>query len=127
MLPTEQFSGDAVPQVPWQPQAWSKSAQQLVQEAQKTLFDNNGAIDASLNGTDDSDTMSGAGLSPTNDGEMIIDASTPGDSPGGSGGTGGRASQWHSMLNDLRDPLPRAERTPSRPWSPMAESPNPPA
>jgi hypothetical protein len=100
MLPTEQFSGDALPQTPWQPPCWSKSSQQLISEAQKTLWDNDTAVtQGTLAGP--GDAFSGATSAGENESEQGIDPSRPPDG-------GGRAKTWKANIKELYATSPLA-------------------
>jgi hypothetical protein len=119
VLPTEQFSGDALPQTPWQPQCWSKGAEQLTQEAQTAIWENDTAITHGALGTP-GDAFSGTQSAGANESEQGIDPSRPPDG-------GGRAKTWRSNIKALYATEPLAGTTKPLSWSPAAESPNPPA
>lgn len=100
MLPTETYSGDALPQTPWQPPCWSKSSQQLIADAQRDLWANNGDLtDQTLNGP--GDAFSGAQSAGENESEMGIDPSAPPDG-------GGRAKTWKANIKELYASSPLA-------------------
>jgi hypothetical protein len=123
MLPTEMYSGDAVPQVPWQPQVWSKGPDQLVAEAQSVMWGEFSDVQSGLESSS-SDAMSG-NQSASNEGEQVINGSTPGDSPSG-GTSASRGAYWKEMLLDMRDTDPVTPASRRLPWSAEPESPNPP-
>lgn len=109
MLPTEQFSGDATQGPPWTPQVWRDGPDSLVKQAQLALFQDRAEVEVDALGTSSgSVAMSGPETNPENESEMLIDVSTPGDSPShGEGGTT-RAGIWNNAMNDLRRDEPLA-------------------
>ena len=108
MLPSEQFSGDAVPAVPWTPAVWAQGPDALVAQAQSQLWQDHTEIASGvLDGGDRA--MSGSETAPQNESDQMIDGSTPGDSPSGTPGRqGGRAAQWQTNLAYLRRDEPLA-------------------
>lgn len=102
MLPTEQFSGDATPAVPWKPQVWRDGPDSLVKQAQIALFQDRADVEVGiLTGTDSAIAGSTAGVQ--NESDQVIDGTTPGDAPSGS-----RKAGWNQMLQDLRRTEPLA-------------------
>lgn len=106
MLPTETYSGDAVPQTPWTPLVWQQGPDRLVADAQAELWQDSHEIETGILGGTQS-AMAGSTPGVRNEGEQVIDGSTPGDSPSGGGGSG-RADHWNSVMRDLRKTEPLA-------------------
>jgi hypothetical protein len=114
MLPTEQYSGDAVPQTPWTPAVWQQGPDGLIAEARQCLWADQTDVTSALDGGDRA--MGGSNAAPQNESDQLIDGSTPGDSPSGGHGTGsgkptGRASHWNAMMREMRDTEPLAAWT----------------
>jgi hypothetical protein len=108
MLPTEMFSGDAVPQKPWTPNVWTTGPDVLVAQAQQALFQNWGDVTSGALGTTDR-AMAGTTPGVENESDQLINGSTPGDAPSGSAGRrGGRSAQWQENLAYLRRDEPLA-------------------
>jgi hypothetical protein len=110
MLPTEQFSGDATEdKSPWTPQVWRDGPDLLVAQARQSLFQDRAEVEqGALGASESSVAMSGPVTNPENESDMIIDGSTPGDSPShGEGGTT-RAGIWNGAMQDLRRTEPLA-------------------
>lgn len=91
MLPTEQFSGDAVPQVPWTPPVWQEGPDALVAQARLDLFQYRADVEVKALGDPDM-AMAGGQTSPTNESERIIDGSTRRP----------LKNHWDRALTDLR-------------------------
>ena len=112
MLPDQQFDGvpSGNPLPPWTPPVWSRGPDGLVADAQGALWGDQSEISQkALNGADSA--ISGASTGVQNESDVVIDGTTPGDSPSGPGGQGrasqGRASQWKTNLGYLYDTEPR--------------------
>jgi hypothetical protein len=123
MLPTEMYSGDAVPQVPWKPQVWLKGPDQLVAEARAVLWGHHSNLNATLGGGNPA-AMAGdvpQPDDPDNDEELI-------NSGGGRDSAGGasRAGMWQQGLAELHQDDGPGVKASSPPWSANVDSPNPP-
>lgn len=101
MLPTEQFSGDAVPQVPWTPEGWHKSPDQMQREAQLQIFQERAEIEQNALGSQSPPMggMSGEVGSDMNEQEELLDTSVD---------RSDRGAEWRRNLADMRrtDPIP---------------------
>ena len=112
MLPVQQFDGvpSANPMPPWTPQVWTKGPDGLVAIAQESLWGDQQEIHIKALAGPDS-AISGSSTGVQNESDVVIDGTTPGDSPSGPGGQGrasqGRASQWKTNLGYLYDTEPR--------------------
>lgn len=106
MLPTEQYSGDAVPQTPWTPAVWMSGPDSLVADAQGQLWQDSHDITSGVLDTRDR-AMAGGTPGVENESDQLIDGSTPGDSPSGSS-NGARGDHWQGVLQDLRRTEPLA-------------------
>ena len=100
MLPTEMFSGDATPAVPWTPLVWQEGPDGLLADAQGQLWQDHQEITTGVLGTGDR-AMSGSQTAPQNESDQMINGATPGDSPSGSDSGGGRAATWANQVRDL--------------------------
>ena len=81
----------------WTPAVWSTSPDSLVNQARAALFSDSQHITHTvLNNSDVA--MSGAQTAPQNETDQII---PPGQSSGGS-----RASNWESIMNEMRNTEP---------------------
>jgi hypothetical protein len=102
MLPTQQYDGipPANPSPPWTPLVWQEGPDGIVADAQKQLWLDQSDLQTTLGPSESSLSMSGSHTSPENETDMLVDGTTPGDSPSHGGATG-RASEWHSNLLDL--------------------------
>jgi len=110
MLPTQQFDGipPANPLPPWTPPVWKSGPDVLRMQAQQQLFQIDGELQHTLGAGQGSVAMSGPAAQPENESDMLIDGSTPGDSPShGEGGTT-RVGIWHNALTDMRRDEPLA-------------------
>lgn len=115
MLPTEQFSGDAVPQTPWTPDVWSVGPDALVQKARIDLFTQRRDIEIDALGSNESVPAMDGESQMKNEAEELINP-TPGTPfPDGQG----RAQVWRENIKALYDTAPlagaqvRAQGTPS--------------
>lgn len=96
MLPTEQYSGDAVPQVPWTPPVWQSGPDGLVAEAKQEMWSNYTDVTRDILGSasgGDSSAMSGGSPQGKDDGEYY---QHPGDGPDS------RAADWNNQLQEMR-------------------------
>jgi hypothetical protein len=97
MLPSEQYSGDAVPQVRWTPEVWRVGPDALVAQAQEALWGDRSDVVSALGGGDPS-AMSGDVTQPEDDSvadtETVLTPSTP----------LGRGDVWNAALRHVMSP-----------------------
>lgn len=110
MLPNQQFDGipSGNPSPPWTPQVWRDGPDVLVAQATQALWSDSKEIEGTLSASQGSVAMAGPTANPENESDEMIDGSTPGDSPAHGPTSGGRATQWNSMMQDMRRNEPLA-------------------
>lgn len=122
MLPTEQYSGDAVPQTPWTPPCWQKSPDQLIAEAKYDLFYVRSEVEQkALGPSGAAPAISGSTDQGANESEFSLNPDSPPE-----GAKIGRRRMWEDQVRDLYATEPLAA-TPAKAdsWSPAAQQANP--
>ena len=82
----------------WVPLAWRESPDQLIDDAQRQLFQDQADLHSALSGSDRA--MDGSGTSPQNESDQLISTSAP--------VAGSPSQEWRNCLQDMRRTEPLA-------------------
>ena len=96
MLPTETYSGDAVPQVPWTPAVWQQGPDALIATAQQQLWQDQQDITSDVLGSDDR-AFDGTKTSDQNESDIMVPAAAM-----------SRGQAWQQQVSDMRRTEPLA-------------------
>ena len=103
MLPDQQFDGvpSANPMPPWTPQVWTKGPDGLVAIAQESLWGDQQEIHIKALAGPDS-AISGSSTGVQNESDVVIDGTTPGNSPSGPAASMTPSPAWPVGLPETR-------------------------